>query len=204
MMRLTRSAVARSGVPVAVAAVLLVMALVAAGCGSSTPASQGGTPTATPTPSITPKVVPSVSASTIVEAAKAGDLQGFAAAVAAAGLDSALKQNIPYTVLAPNNDAFSQLGLEQLIKDLPRLKAVMDYHVIPAENLKIGEIKNGQEAATNLGYPVVFTVKDGAVVVNDANVVQVIEGPTWSIFVIDKVLSPPDGATPSAVESPSP
>ena len=27
--------------------------------------------------------------------------------------------------------------------------------------------------------------------VNDANVVQVIEGPTWSIFVIDKVLVPP-------------
>jgi hypothetical protein len=26
--------------------------------------------------------------------------------------------------------------------------------------------------------------------VNDANVVQVIEGPTWSIFVIDKVLMP--------------
>ncbi len=36
-----------------------------------------------------------------------------------------------------------------------------------------------------------FTVKDGAVMVNDANVVKVIEGPSWSIFVIDKVLQPP-------------
>jgi hypothetical protein len=37
--------------------------------------------------------------------------------------------------------------------------------------------------------------------VNDANVVQVIEGPTWSIFVIDKVLVPAvagaTGASPS-------
>jgi len=37
--------------------------------------------------------------------------------------------------------------------------------------------------------------------VNDAGVVQVIEGPTWTIFVIDKVLVPAvagmTGASPS-------
>ena len=47
-----------------------------------------------------------------------------------------------------------------------------------------------------------FTVSGGSVKVNDATVVQVIEGSTWSIFVIDRVLVPPvagaTGASPSS------
>jgi uncharacterized surface protein with fasciclin (FAS1) repeats len=203
----------RRGRVTGAAAVLLIvaaLAAVAAGCGGSGSASPsahptlGGIPTFTPTPTVTPQVVPSVSAQTIVDAAKAGDLKGFVAAAAAAGLDAALKQNIPYTILAPNDQAFADLGLAQLIKNVPKAEAVMGYHVIPAEDLKIARIKNGQEASTYLGYPVRFTVKDGAVMVNDANVVKVIEGPTWSIFVIDKVLQPPLSATLPPVASPSP
>ena len=191
---------------VAVAVLLLVAAalmLTAAACGgaSENPGGDegpGGMPTYTPTPTVTPQVVPSVSAGTIVDAAKAGDLKGFVTAVAAAGLDSVLKQGIPYTILAPNDEAFKELGLEELIKNVPEAKTVMGYAVIPAENLKISEIEDGQEVATYLGYPVRFTVKDGAVMVNDANVVKVIEGPTWSIFVIDRVLQPPHYVTPEA------
>jgi uncharacterized surface protein with fasciclin (FAS1) repeats len=198
------------------AAVMLLLAaalvLTAAACGgsadtpgaSSSPEGPGGMPTNTPTPTVTPQVVPSVSASTLLDAVRAGDLKGFAAAVAAAGLDSLLKKDIPYTILAPNDEAFKSLGLEQLIKDVPRAKTVMDYHVIPVEDLKVSEIQDGYEAATYLGYPVRFTVKDGAVMVNDANVVKVIEGPSWSIFVIDKVLQPPSSITPEATESTAP
>ena len=81
---------------------------------------------------------------------------------------------------------------------------MLGYNIIPVEDLKISEIEDGQEVATYLGYPVRFTVKDGAVMVNDANVVKVIEGPSWSIFVIDKVLQPPHYVTPEASESASP
>jgi uncharacterized surface protein with fasciclin (FAS1) repeats len=184
---------------VAVAAALLVLA---AACGSSATPGSSGSPTVIPTPTVTPVVVPSVSARTIAEAAKTEGLKGFVAAVAAAGLDAALKQNIPYTVLAPDEQAFSSLGLAQFLQNVASVKTVMDYHVIPVENLKIAKIKNGQKAMTNLGFPVVFRVKDGAVMVNDANVDKVIEGPTWSIFVIDKVLRVPAAATPPASPSP--
>jgi uncharacterized surface protein with fasciclin (FAS1) repeats len=174
------------------AAVLLALA---AGCGS------GGTssPSPTPSPSVTPVVVPSVSTADLVEAAKAGDLNGFVTAVAAAGLNSALKQNIPYTVLAPNDEAFKKVGLEDLLKNITRLKAVVDYHVIPTVRVTLDDLKKGHyQAMTNSGFRVIFTEKDGAVMVNDANVVKIIEGPTWSIWVIDKVLVPPEMATPGA------
>ena len=180
-------------------AAALILLAAAAGCGS------GGTTASSPTPSpiVTPVVVPSVSTTDVIEAAKAGDLNGFLSAVAAAGLNSALRQNIPYTLLAPNDEAFKKIGLSDLLKNITQLKAVVDYHVIPAEKVTLNDLKKGHvQAMTNSGFRVIFTQKDGAVMVNDANVVKIIEGPTWSIFVIDKVLSPPAMATPSANPTP--
>jgi len=177
-------------------AVAAVIVLAAVGCGSG---SSAESPTSTP--SITPKVVPSVSTGTILEAAKAGDLNAFLGAVVLAGLQKTLDQKIPFTVFAPNDEAFKSIGLEELKQDLPKLKSIVAYHIVPTEDIKLADIKNGEKAMSYEGTPLRFTVNGGAVMVNDANVVQVIEGPTWSIFVIDKVLVPPvagaTGASPS-------
>jgi len=187
----------RTGLSALVAlAVSAAIVLAAVGCGSG---SSSASPT--PSPSITPKVVPSVSTGTILEAAQAGDLNAFLGAVALAGLQKTLDQKIPFTVFAPNDEAFKSIGLEGLKQDLPKLKSILAYHVVPAENLKLADIKNGQKALTYEGSAVTFTVNGGAVMVNDANVVQAIEGPAWTIFVIDKVLVPAvagaTGASPS-------
>ncbi len=177
-------------------AVAAVIVLAAVGCGSG---SSAESPTSTP--SITPKVVPSVSTGTILEAAKAGDLNAFLGAVVLAGLQKTLDQKIPFTVFAPNDEAFKSIGLEELKQDLPKLKSIVAYHIVPTEDIKLADIKNGEKAMSYEGTPLRFTVNGGAVMVNDANVVQVIEGPTWSIFVIDKVLAPTvagaTGASPS-------
>ncbi|MEI6449364.1 MAG: fasciclin domain-containing protein [Actinomycetes bacterium] len=171
----------------ALAAAAIVFA--AAGCGSGSSAASP-TPSPTPSPSITPKVVPSVSTGTILEAAQAGDLSAFVGAVALAGLQSTLDQKIPFTVFVPNDEAFRSIGLEELKQNLPKLKSILAYHIVPTEDLKLAAIKNGQRAMTFEGSPVTFTANGGAVMVNDANVVQVIEGPAWTILVIDKVLTP--------------
>lgn len=201
MSRSTRSArrPAAAALILAALAAALISLAAAAGCGS------GGTTASSPTPSptVTPVVVPSVSTADVIEAAKAGDLNGFLSAVAAAGLNSALRQNIPYTLLAPNDEAFKKIGLSDLLKNITQLKAIVDYHVIPAEKVTLKDLNKGHvQAMTNSGFRVIFTQKDGAVMVNDANVVKIIEGPTWSIFVIDKVLTPPAMATPSANPTP--
>jgi len=189
--------------PSALAALAMValVVLAAAGCGSGS-SSASPTPSPTPSPSITPKVVPSVSAGTILEAAQAGDLNAFLGAVALAGLQDTLDQKIPFTVFAPNDEAFKSIGLEGLKQDLPKLKSILAYHVVPTEDLKLAAIKNGQKALTYEGSAVTFTVNGGAVMVNDANVVQVIEGPAWTIFVIDKVLVPAVAGSTGASPSP--
>jgi len=105
-------------------------------------------------------------------------------------------------VFAPNDEAFKSIGLEQLKQDLPKLKSILAYHIVPTEDLKLADIKNGQKALTYEGSPLTFTVNGGAVMVNDANVVKVIEGPTWTIFVIDKVLVPAVAGTTGASPSP--
>ncbi|MCX6364232.1 MAG: fasciclin domain-containing protein [Actinobacteria bacterium] len=174
-----------------------MIVLTAAGCGSG---SSSASPT--PSPSITPKVVPSVSTGTILEAAKAGDLNAFLGAVALAGLQRTLEQKIPFTVFAPNDEAFKSIGLEELMKNVPKLKSIMAFHIVPTQNLKAADITNGEKVMSYEGSPLTFTVNGAAVKVNDANVVQVIEGPTWSIFVIDKVLVPASAEALSASPSP--
>ena len=192
----TRGARRPAGAALILAALGAALLLaVAAGCGS------GGTssPTPIPSPTVTPVVVPSVSTADLIEAAKAGDLNGFVTAVAAAGLNSALKQNLPYTVLAPNDEAFKKVGLDDLLKNISNLKTILNYHVIPTERVTLKDLKKGHyQAMTNSGFRVILTEQGGAVMVNDANVVKIIEGPTWAIWVIDKVLTPPEMATPGA------
>ena len=178
-------------------AVAALTVLAAAGCGSGSSAASPS-----PSPTLTPKVVPSVSTGTIIAAAKAGDLSSFVGAVALAGLQSTLDQKIPFTVFAPNDEAFKSIGLEELMKNVPKLKSIMAYHIVPTEDLKLADIKDGQKVMTFEGSPLTFTVNGGAVMVNDANVVQVIEGPTWSIFVIDKVLVPAVAGTTGASPAP--
>ena len=184
----------RSAVAALAAAAVIVLAV--AGCGS---ASSSASPT--PSPTITPKVVPSVSTGTILEAAQAGDLKAFVGAVALAGLQATLDQKIPFTVFVPNDEAFKSIGFEELKQNLPKLKSILAYQIVPTEDLKLAAIKTGQKALSYEGTPLRFTTNGGAVMVNDANVVQVIEGPTWTIFVIDKVLVPAvsgmTGASPS-------
>ena len=124
-------------------AVAALTVLGAAGCGSSS-GSSAASPT--PSPSLTPQVVPSVSTGTILEAAKAGDLNSFLGAVALVGLQKTLDQKIPFTVFAPNDAAFKSIGIDELMKNVPKLKSIVSYHIVPTENLKPADITNGEKA----------------------------------------------------------
>ena len=57
-------------------------------------------------------------------------------ALKAAGLTDDLKGTGPFTVFAPTDDAFKSLPagtVENLLKDVPNLKAVLTYHVVPGK-----------------------------------------------------------------------
>jgi uncharacterized surface protein with fasciclin (FAS1) repeats/uncharacterized protein YegP (UPF0339 family) len=77
-------------------------------------------------------------------------------AVKAAGLVDTLKGAGPFTVFAPDDEAFAKLPqgtVEELLKDIPKLKAILMYHVV-AGKLTVDEISHMQTIKTVQGQEV--------------------------------------------------
>lgn len=71
-------------------------------------------------------------------AGKAGSFKTLLKAIDAAGLSDTLRGEGPFTVVAPTDEAFAKLPkgtLEGLLKDLPKLKRILLYHVVPGKHL---------------------------------------------------------------------
>ncbi|MEO6725229.1 MAG: fasciclin domain-containing protein [Blastocatellia bacterium] len=129
----------------------------------------------------------------IVETAiAAGSFKTLVAAVQAAGLAETLSGPGPFTVLAPTDEAFAKLPagtVEGLLKDIPKLAAVLTYHVIPGRFMAADVIKLAS-AKTVQGQSVTIATING-VKVDGANVVKTdIETDNGVIHVIDSVILP--------------
>jgi transforming growth factor-beta-induced protein len=132
----------------------------------------------------------------IVDIATAdGRFTTLVTALNAAGLVETLKGPGPFTVFAPTDSAFAKLPpgtVESLMKDVPTLKNILLYHVVPGK-IMAADIVNMPKCASALGDTLKTTVMpDGSVMINDANVlITDIEAKNGVIHVIDKVLIPP-------------
>jgi uncharacterized surface protein with fasciclin (FAS1) repeats len=129
----------------------------------------------------------------IVETAiAAGSFNTLVAAVKAAGLADTLSGPGPFTVLAPTDEAFAKLPagtVEGLLKDIPKLTAVLTYHVIAGKFMAADVIKLSA-AKTVQGQSVTIAIING-VKVDGANVVKTdIETDNGVIHVIDSVILP--------------
>jgi uncharacterized surface protein with fasciclin (FAS1) repeats len=130
-------------------------------------------------------------------AVAAGSFKTLVTAVKAAGLVDTLKSKGPFTVFAPNDDAFAKLPegtVEGLLKDIPKLTEILKYHVV-----------NGAVPAADVVVHKNITTLQGQDVkvdaakwhlhknpkINDANVLKAdIMTDNGVIHVIDKVLLP--------------
>jgi uncharacterized surface protein with fasciclin (FAS1) repeats len=184
-----------------IAAVAAIGVLVLAACGDSSPTTSSSSPSPSPSAAITPSVVPSPAPGSAADAVKAGDLDQFVKIVTAAGLEKQLTEKGPWTIFAPNDEAFKAIPLTQLLADVKQLKSVVAYHVVPDANIQLDEVQDGQSFVTAEGSPVVITFDGATRLVNDAAIVGGYAGSNWTIYVIDQVLSPPV-ASPSASPSP--
>ncbi len=117
------------------------------------------------------------------------------AAIQAAALVDALSNAGPFTVFAPTNAAFDQLPagtVDNLLKpeQLTNLQNVLQYHVwvgvINQEMMKDGQVLNMVN-----GDNATLHVKDGKVMVGEANIVGSVRASNGIVYVIDKVLLPP-------------
>ncbi len=137
------------------------------------------------------------SAKNILETAKSsGQFAIFLKAAAAAGLDKTLEEPGPYTLFAPSDEAFNALPpgtLDRLMKpeNKDELKKMLGNHVMFGL-LTTKDLKDDKSfAPSTIGQPIVLEKKDGAVMANDAKIVQPdLKADNGVIEVIDKVLVP--------------
>ena len=131
-------------------------------------------------------------------AVAAGNFKTLVTAVQAAGLVDTLKSPGPFTVFAPTDDAFAKLPkgtVESLLKDIPKLKAVLTYHVVSgkvmaadAAKLKSAKTVEGEEIKIDSS----MWYLHNNVKINDAEVIKAdIMADNGIIHVINKVLMPP-------------
>jgi uncharacterized surface protein with fasciclin (FAS1) repeats len=125
-------------------------------------------------------------------AVAAGSCSTLAAALQAADLVDALRGTGPFTVFAPADAAFTKLPagtVDGLLKDIPKLKSVLTYHVVPGKYLS-SDLKATTHLTTLQGQTVTIDPTNG-VRVNSAKVVQAdIECANGVIHVIDSVILP--------------
>ena len=140
-------------------------------------------------------VMEEVAANDIV--AVASSTEGFStlvAALTAASLVETLQGEGPFTVFAPNDEAFAALPaglLEKLLlpENVAVLTSILTYHVVAGKVMST-DVTAG-DAPTVEGSTLALGVMDG-VQVNDATVIAAdVEASNGVIHVINKVLVPP-------------
>jgi uncharacterized surface protein with fasciclin (FAS1) repeats len=132
----------------------------------------------------------------IVETAvQAGSFKTLVAAVKAAGLVDTLSSKGPFTVFAPNDDAFARLPkgtVEGLLDDKAKLTAVLTYHVVSGKvmsrDVKTGPVKTVQGQNAQIKVSGIFSK---TVMIDNAKVIKPdIVTDNGVIHVIDSVILP--------------
>lgn len=120
-------------------------------------------------------------------------------ALTAAGLDTELVKEGPFTVFAPTDEAFKKLpeaDLKDLLKpeNKAKLKDILLYHVasgkLTAEDVKK---QDGKMIKTSQGSDIKVSLKEGAVMLNEMTKVTATDtmASNGVIHTIDTVLMPP-------------
>ncbi len=120
----------------------------------------------------------------------------LAAAVTAAGLVETLQGEGPFTVFAPTDAAFAdiQSEVDKLLQpeNKQKLSKILTYHVVSGKTMA-ADLEDGQELTTVEGSKLKVTLKDGKVMIGNAQVTSAdISASNGVIHVIDKVLLPKD------------
>ena len=131
----------------------------------------------------------------------------FVAAIKAANLVTTIKEEGPYTIFAPTNDAFDKLQqgkLQSLLQpeNKATLSSVITYHIVPGKLLAtaiVEQIKIGVgtfKMTTLAGNILTASIKDGNVILTDnsGSIAKIIatdlKGSNGVVHVIDGVMMP--------------
>ena len=120
----------------------------------------------------------------------AGSFNTLVQAVQAAGLVETLKSPGPFTVFAPNDEAFAKLPpgtIQTLVQNTPQLARILTYHVVPgklmqADLAKLGTVTSVEGSTIKVDCTDGFEVKNATVLAAD------IDADNGVIHVIDNVI----------------
>ena len=124
-----------------------------------------------------------------------GSHESLVAALTHVGLVETLQGDGPFTVFAPTDAAFEAAGIDLSTFDTDAenetLTDILLYHVVSGA-VDAANVTDGMVATMVNGDNATFTVTDGAVMINDANVTTAdVTASNGIIHVIDRVLLPP-------------
>jgi uncharacterized surface protein with fasciclin (FAS1) repeats len=115
-------------------------------------------------------------------------------ALRAADLTDILQSSVPFTLLAPTDDAFSVLlptGVSALMQDADLLQRILRQHVLPGKYLA-AQLLLHSPVTTLAGAEVNVRLEAQALYVQDAQVIlRDMEGDDGVMHALDKVLLPP-------------
>ena len=125
-------------------------------------------------------------------AAAAGTFKSLAAALKAAGLVEILRGSGPYTVFAPNDEAFAKIpkaDLDALLKNVPKLKSVLMYHVFVG-NASSADLRQLKDLSMAQGGRLKIDKSNGLTVDGAKVVAPDVAASNGVIHVVDTVLMP--------------
>jgi len=128
----------------------------------------------------------------ITTAVDNGSFATLATALQTAGLVDALKGDGPFTVFAPTDAAFAKLPagtVEGLLRDVPKLKSVLTYHVVAGKYLS-ADVKSRMTLKTLEGHSVTLDPSNGMKVDEATVIMPDVQCSNGIIHVIDAVLLP--------------
>lgn len=142
---------------------------------------------------------PVVDNSVVGVASNSAEFSTLVAAVQKAGLVDTLKGKGPFTVFAPNNDAFAASGITDVnAVAVDDLRKILLYHVVSGAKLEAAAVKTGP--ALSAADLTLFVDASSGVKLNGGNEVSGganitatdVNADNGVIHVIDRVLLPPD------------
>jgi uncharacterized surface protein with fasciclin (FAS1) repeats len=131
----------------------------------------------------------------IPEALEANEnLTNLVGALEDAGLMGTLAGVGPFTVFAPDDEAFNNLApedLKALLENKPQLTSVLNFHVVKGK-VMAQDLKDGESLPTLEGSDLAVKVNGTEIMLDNAKVVKAdIETSNGVIHIIDAVLTPP-------------
>ncbi len=120
----------------------------------------------------------------------AGAFKTLVTAVEVAGLVDALKSPGPFTVFAPNDDAFAKLPpgtIKTLVQNIPQLARILTFHVVAGKFIK-ADLEKLKFVTSLEGSPIPIDCSDGFEVKNATVLAADIEADNGVIHVISNVI----------------